>query len=208
MIQHRIPRRIAIAALHDHMLAEDALEREAKPLGRSLRWRIVRVALPFVAPIAELVEDVARKEILRLRRARRALQAERIENIADFDDPMGRLDAQEGLIAERLAAFLVDDREEQRVVRFRPGLDAGAKDLAIRIGPIEEIVPDLIFVAALSGVNETKRPSSVTRCGRLAGWVSTMGPIGRRSGPIVKELFAPCLCGSIPSPSRSFSPCP
>src|SRR3569623_1197793 len=57
-IDHREPRRVAVLAFLDHVLAEHALELEAEALGRRLARRIAAVALPLEPAIAELVEDV------------------------------------------------------------------------------------------------------------------------------------------------------
>src|ERR1041385_2892729 len=53
-IEHREPRRVAIAAFHDRGLPEHAFEREAEALRRRARRGIQRVALPFVSPIPQL----------------------------------------------------------------------------------------------------------------------------------------------------------
>src|SRR5690606_5252416 len=60
-VEHGIPRRVAIFALDDHVLAEDALETEAEALGRALRARIGGVAFPLETAIAEFVEDMPRE---------------------------------------------------------------------------------------------------------------------------------------------------
>ena len=55
---------------HDHVLAEHALEGEAEPFRGALRGRIEVVALPLVAAVAEVVEDVASEQIHAFRGAR------------------------------------------------------------------------------------------------------------------------------------------
>ena len=76
---------VAVAALGDHVLAQDAFEREAEAQRRAARRRVERVAFPFVAPIAERLEHIARQQILRLGGERRALQGRRIDDVADLD---------------------------------------------------------------------------------------------------------------------------
>ena len=84
------------------------------------RRRVEGIALPFVAAIAELVEDMAREQILRLGRAGRALHRRRIKDVADLDHAIGRIDAQKGLVADRSPRGVVDDGEEQRIGRAAP----------------------------------------------------------------------------------------
>src|SRR5712691_6326574 len=64
--QHGEPGSIAAAALDDHMVAENTLERKAEPQCRATRRRIEGIAFPLVAAIAERLEDISRQEILRL----------------------------------------------------------------------------------------------------------------------------------------------
>src|SRR5690348_1370249 len=73
-IRDRVPRRVAVAPLHDPVLPKDPLEREAEALRGSPGRRVRCVALPLVAAVAELVEGVARGEVDRLRRLPRALE--------------------------------------------------------------------------------------------------------------------------------------
>ena len=143
-VEHRKPGGVAAAALDDHVLAEDALEGEAEPLRRAPRGRVQRVAFPLVAPVAERIEDVGGEEILRLGRARRALQGGRVHDIADLDDAVRRIDAHEGLVAERAARGVVDHGEEQRVLRARFRLEARAEVVQGRVGPVAEVGPDAL----------------------------------------------------------------
>src|SRR5690349_24383997 len=52
-IEDREPRGLAVAALDDHVLAEDALVGEAEALGGRARAGVGGVALPFQAPVSE-----------------------------------------------------------------------------------------------------------------------------------------------------------
>src|SRR4026208_858746 len=90
-IEHREPRGVAIAPFVYDGLAENALEAEAQTFGGAAPRHIQAVALPFVAAIAELVENAAHHQEHRLRRQARALQQRREVQIADFDDAHCRL---------------------------------------------------------------------------------------------------------------------
>src|SRR5450432_4097865 len=136
------------------MLTKDALERKPETQGGAFGGRIEIVAFPFVATITKIIEDVASEQILRFRRADRALHRRRIKNVADFDHPMLRVDAQERLVADGFPAGVVDDREKQRVFRLRLGFDIGAEDRTVGIGTIEEIGPTAILVAAVGAIEE------------------------------------------------------
>src|SRR4029077_3686264 len=100
-----------------------------------------RVALPLVAAISQLLEDMGREQILRLGRARRPLHRRRIHDIADLDDAIRRIDAQEGLVTDRPPRGAVDRREEKRIGGASLGLDVGAKFVEARVWPVEQIGP-------------------------------------------------------------------
>src|SRR5208337_1387311 len=61
-VEHREPGGVAVAALDDHVLAENTLEGEAQALRRAPRRRVERVALPFVTAIAERIENIGGEE--------------------------------------------------------------------------------------------------------------------------------------------------
>src|SRR5258708_3563998 len=67
-VEHGEPGGVAVAALDDHVLAKDAFEGESEPPRGAHRRGVERVAFPFVAPVAELVEDVAGHQVLGFRR--------------------------------------------------------------------------------------------------------------------------------------------
>ncbi len=96
-VEQREPRGVAVAALDDHVLAERALVGEAEALGGPARARVGGVALPLQAAVAEVVEGVAREQVDRLGRGRRALQRGAEPHVADLDDRVARGDAQEAL---------------------------------------------------------------------------------------------------------------
>ena len=73
-VEHRVIGGVAVPALGDQLLAQDALEDEAIAQSRAPRRRVQRIAFPFVAPVAQRLERVAREQILRLGAERRTLQ--------------------------------------------------------------------------------------------------------------------------------------
>ncbi len=97
------------------MLAEDALEGEAQP-HRGTTGRLVEgVALPLIAAIAQIVEDMPRHHIHRISREPRALQGRRVPDMPHLDHTVARLDAEEARHTQRPPGNLVDDRVEQRI---------------------------------------------------------------------------------------------
>src|SRR5882757_10319330 len=58
-VDDREPRRVAIAAACDHRLPEQPFIGEAEPGGGGAARQVQRIAFPFVAAVAELVEDAA-----------------------------------------------------------------------------------------------------------------------------------------------------
>src|SRR5690606_15908116 len=118
------------------MLAEDALESEAIPLGGAARSGVERVALPLVAAIAERLENVASEQELGLGRERRPLQRRAVENVADLDDPHRRADLHQRENAERAPAFAVDDGVRERVRKRRTLLHPGCESRFVREGAV------------------------------------------------------------------------
>src|SRR5690606_41823142 len=64
------PGRIPVPSLHHEMLAENALEGEAETQRGTLRGFVVVVAFPFIATVAQVIEDMTHEKELRLRRRR------------------------------------------------------------------------------------------------------------------------------------------
>ena len=126
-VEHRKPGCVAVAALDDHVLAENPLEGEAEALRGATRRRVERVALPLVAAIAKLLEHITREQILRLGRAGRPLHRRRVHDVADLDHAIGGVDAHEGLVTDRSPRGVVDHGEEQRIGGAGLGLEVGAK---------------------------------------------------------------------------------
>ena len=119
-VDDRVPGRVAVAALVDGGLAEDALEAEAQPLRRRARGRVEGVAFPLVAPVAELVEHPPHHQVHGLGGRRRALQERRVRDVADLDHADPGLDPQVRGNADRLAGRLIDDGVEQRILALAP----------------------------------------------------------------------------------------
>src|SRR5574341_1602330 len=89
-VEHRVPRRVPGAALHDHVLAEDAFEGEPEPDRGALRGFVQGVALPLVPPVAQILEGVLRHQVHRLGGSGGPLQRGREEHVADLDHAVGR----------------------------------------------------------------------------------------------------------------------
>ena len=124
-VEHREPSCIAIASLDDHMLTKDSLEREAQPQSRCTRRRIQRVALPFITPVSQIFKNMPSHQVHRFSRSNRPLQTGRIEDAANLDHPMRRLDTQVGGLPNRISGRLVENGKEQRIFRSRLAADIG-----------------------------------------------------------------------------------
>jgi hypothetical protein len=68
------PCRIAAALFVNDRVEKDAFDAEAEPQRRAAGGRVQRVALPLVAPVAEVLEGVAHHQVLDLRRGAGVLQ--------------------------------------------------------------------------------------------------------------------------------------
>ena len=106
LVEDRIPGGVAVLALDDHVLAENAFELKAEPRRRALGRFVAVVAFPFIAAIAQIVEDMAREQKLRLGRPAPARHPWPPIDMADLDHPVRGIDAHQGLAAHRLAARL------------------------------------------------------------------------------------------------------
>src|ERR1700693_1331337 len=91
-VRHRVPRGVTVPALDHHVLPEDALKSESKPLRRAPRRGVRRVAFPFEPAITEVVEGMTGQEEDRLRGRARALQGRGEPDMADLDPPVLWLD--------------------------------------------------------------------------------------------------------------------
>src|SRR6516165_5031914 len=126
VVEHRKPRVVAIAALGNHVLAEGALVDEPVTQRRSPRRRIQRVAFPFIAAIAERLENVTRQQILGFGAEPRALRGWRIEHVPDFNNAMHRNNTQQRQIADG-AILQIDDRIGIGIVGRRTFGNEGGK---------------------------------------------------------------------------------
>src|SRR5215472_1906582 len=109
LVDDGIPRRIAVTSLVDNCLTEDSLELEAKSLSRLARGRIETVALPFVATIPKLVENVRHEKELRFGRHCRVLEQRRKHYRAHLNNALFGINPHQGQSADRFARFAVDD---------------------------------------------------------------------------------------------------
>jgi len=117
VVEHGVPRGVAVDALDQHVLLEDALEGEPEAFGRPAARFVEGVALPLQAAVAELVEDVARSEEERLAGDPGASDLRVPQDVAEFDDAVVGCHAHQRLAAVAAAAGRVDDGEEQGIVR-------------------------------------------------------------------------------------------
>src|SRR5882724_12523931 len=113
-IHDRIPRSIPVAALHDHVLVEDALEAEAETAGGAARGLVEGVALPLQPPVGEIVHGVAHEQEQGLGGSARALQHRCQPDMPDLDAAVLRHDVE--IAGHAAGAAAIADREEERVV--------------------------------------------------------------------------------------------
>src|ERR1700679_772483 len=99
------PRRVAAALLVDDRIEEDAFKAKAEAQGSASRGYVQRIALPFVAAIAEVVEGMAHQQVLDLRCSAGLLQRWSQMDVADFDRAVLGRDAQVGTESGGAAGF-------------------------------------------------------------------------------------------------------
>src|SRR6478735_11059400 len=92
-VRDREPVGVAVAALVDEGIAEPALPDEAEPERCAARRRVEAVALPLVAAVAEVVEDVSHQESLQLGRGAAALELTAEGDRSHLDRAHLRVDA-------------------------------------------------------------------------------------------------------------------
>src|SRR6516165_4777749 len=125
-IEHGKSDVVAIAALGNHVLAESALVDKSIAQRGAPRGGVERIALPFVAAIAERVEAVTRQEILGFGAERGALQGRRIEDMPHFDHTMLRNDPQQREVTDG-TILRIDYRIGVGIVGGRARSDEGSK---------------------------------------------------------------------------------
>jgi len=105
------------------------------------RRRVERIAFPFVAPVAQFLEDPPHHQIHGLGGEGAALQSRREVDMSDLDHAGGGFDAYEGGDAQRAPARPVQDRVEHRIVAQagpgHPGVQGGAIGKATGRGAAE-----------------------------------------------------------------------
>src|SRR6266436_4778548 len=148
-IEHRVPRRVAIAAFDDHVLAEYTLKNKSEAEGGPPRGFVQRIAFPFITPVFQVLEDVPGHEVHGLGRSGGPLKRGRVEDAAHFNAAVDRFDAQEcGIAHGHLCP--VENREEERVARCRHLLQPRVECRAIRIRPVEQISPEIFALRAMA----------------------------------------------------------
>ncbi len=99
------------------------------------------VALPLIAAVAQLIENVIHEQELRFGRGGPARDQWSPVNVADLDHAIDRVDAHQGLASRHLTADLVDDGEEKRVCAtlglFNPSQEVLAASRGILVEPSE-----------------------------------------------------------------------
>ncbi len=97
------------------MLTESAFKFKAETLRCTLGRRVVIVALPLIAPIAKLIENILHEQELRFGCSRFTRNERPPIDVPDLDCAMNRVDTHQRLTACDLAACLIDDCKEQRI---------------------------------------------------------------------------------------------
>src|SRR5258706_3336826 len=103
------PGRVSAASLIDHGLAENAFVAKTITLRRPARRRVETVAFPFVAAVAQFIEDAAHEQIHRLGAGSRALQPQGVDDVTYLDHTIGTIDAHQRGRAHGLAAAGIDN---------------------------------------------------------------------------------------------------
>src|SRR5690606_33167195 len=127
----REPGRVAVLALHHHVLAEQALVGETETQSGALRRFVAVVALPLQPAIAQAVEDQRGDQMEGLCGKPGACEARRPIDAADLRHAAARVDAHDGLASADPARGLLHENEEERILRagslFQPGLEILAR---------------------------------------------------------------------------------
>ena len=124
VVQHRVPGGVAVASLHDHVPAEDALERETQPLGGGARPGVEGVALPLDPAVAQGLERLAQEEVGGLGVGARPLRRRDVPDVPHLHVPHRAVLVEVAHHAHGRAGGPVHDGEEERVgrrhQRFQP----------------------------------------------------------------------------------------
>src|SRR4051812_3154474 len=142
-VDDREPGRVAVLALHHHVLAEQPFVLEAETNRRAFRWLVAVVALPLVAAIAKRKSIIA-DQIHSLRRHARALERGRIGDPADFKHAVRGADLHHPEMAFGLAIRLVDHGERADIRFLHHGIEQRVVFGAAPGRRRRQIVPNLI----------------------------------------------------------------
>src|SRR5437016_2100576 len=127
------------------MLPKGTLVDEGVAPPRPPRGCVERVALPFIAAVAQRLERVAREQILRLGAERRALQRRRIYDVTNLDHPHGGANLHQGRDAERVTAA-INDCIGVGIFEEQPAVEPFAKSRLVGKRSVgREISPDVVM---------------------------------------------------------------
>ncbi len=140
----REPVGVAVAALVDQRVAEPALPDEAEADRGAARGRVEAVALPLVAPVAEVVEGVAQQQRHRLGGGAAALELAAEQDAADLDRAHRGVDAQVGAEARRAAGLDGHDGERHDAGRRDHVVDDGGELVARARALPDEVGPQRV----------------------------------------------------------------
>jgi len=126
-VEHAEPGGVAVAALDDHVLAEDAFKCEAEAQGGLAAGQVFGVALPLVAAVAEIFKDVPGHEVVGLSGGGGALQGGREQDVAHLDYPVGRVNAHVACVAGGLAGGGGNECQKDGVRCGLLALESGAE---------------------------------------------------------------------------------
>lgn len=99
MIEYGKPGGVPVVVLHHHVLAKNAFEGEAKPQSGFPAWLVQGIALPFIAPVAEILKHAPHHQEHGFRCCSRALKARRQKDIPHLDNAVRRFDPHEAGIS-------------------------------------------------------------------------------------------------------------
>jgi len=144
-VEHREPRRIAVPTFRYHVLPEDALIREPKPSRGPAARKVLRIALPLIAAVAQALKNVPGHQVHGLGGGGCALQCWRQQDVAYLDYPMRRFGTHKAGPTHGSAGRRRQNRQENGSRRCLLLSHRTQKIGLIRIRTIEEPRPYLIM---------------------------------------------------------------
>src|SRR5262249_5597751 len=99
IVKDRVPSRIPILTLEDHVIVENSFKAESKSTRCCARSCIQRIASPLHAPISEVVHGVAKHQVHRLGRTSGTPQRQTEPDRSDFNDSMFWLNIEKACLA-------------------------------------------------------------------------------------------------------------